>query len=83
MKQSDFNNCCDFIRCKLPETNCNFTDLNQIITVLQKILDEHIITLSEKCIHHDDWPDDEELCEIETFYNMIKYEIHMKNKNRN
>lgn len=82
MNDSDFNDCCDFIKRKLPETNCDFTDLAHIVFVLQKILDEHIITLSANGIHHDYWPDDEELSEIETFYNMIKYEIYIKNSKK-
>lgn len=78
MEASDFNDCCNFIINKSPKSNCDFTDLKQILAILKNILDDYIIELSVKGIHKDDWPDDEELAEIETFYNMIKFEIYNK-----
>jgi len=82
MEDTDFKDCCDLIKRKSPEIKCDFTNINEIFNILKKILDEHIISLTEQGIHHDYWPDDEELYEIETFYNMIKREIRMKDKKK-
>ena len=84
MNDSDFNDCCNFIKSRLPETQWNFDypvkNLNEIINILQKLIDERIISLTESGIHHDDWPDDLELADIEAYYSMIKREIYHKNK---
>lgn len=68
----NFENCCRFIQEKLPNTTCDFTDINEIKKALKNILDDHILSLTECGIHHDDWPDDMELSCIEAFYAMIR-----------
>lgn len=67
----NFENCCRFIKTKLPNTKCNFTDLNETKNVLHKLIEDRILYLTETGVYHDEWPDDMELSEIESFYGFI------------
>jgi hypothetical protein len=76
-----FKDCCDFIKSKLPNIKCDFTNIKEIKVILKNLIDKRIIYLTENGNNDDDLRNDLELSDLEDFYGMISREMYYQNKN--
>jgi len=71
MSENSFEDICKYIVEKFPQYKDNILNNMKISELLKKLLDDRMNELTVLGIHHDDWPDDDGIQEIEEYINII------------
>jgi hypothetical protein len=71
MNEITFEDVYQYIVEKFPQYKNNILSIKTISELLKKQLDDRMDELTVIGIHHDDWPDDDDIQEIEELINFI------------
>ncbi len=71
MIKHTFEDIYNFIVDEFPQYKNNKLNISQMTVLLYKLLDKRMVELTEEGVHHDDWPDDEEIQDLENYIHII------------
>jgi hypothetical protein len=71
MSEITFEDVYQFIVDAFPQYKNDKLSVNKIKELLKKLLNDRMDELTVAGIHHDDWPDDDEILELGEYINII------------